>query len=74
MKTLLYNGWEFQKIKGSIIMNEEDRIEELKRHLEFVRSIYSVAGDWGDVPYGRLNALVEYFEEELKQLDSQYAT
>ena len=55
-------------------MNEEDRIEELKRHLEFVRSIYSVAGDWGDVPYGRLNALVEYFEEELKQLDSQYAT
>ena len=50
-----------------MIMNEQ-RIEELQRHLEFARSFYEIAGDWGDIPYGKLNALVEYFEEELKQL------
>jgi len=45
--------------------DQEDRIKELQSHLEFVRSFYKIAGDWGDIPYMRLNALVEYFEDEL---------
>lgn len=49
-------------------MDKEERIEELKRHLEFARSFYKIAGDWGDIPYGKLNALVEYFEDELTLL------
>lgn len=47
-----------------MIMNEQI-IEKLQRHLEFARSFYEIAGDWGDIPYGKLNALVEYFEDEL---------
>ena len=46
---------------------DEDRIEELQRHLDFVRSFYQIAGDWGDSPYAKLNELVRFLETELKQ-------
>ena len=48
--------------------DKEYKIKELQSHLEFVRSFYKIAGDWGDIAYMRLNALVEYFEEEIKDL------
>jgi len=48
--------------------DKEYKIKELQSHLEFVRSFYKIAGDWGDIPYMRLNALVEYFEDQLKDL------
>jgi len=49
--------------------DKEYKIKELQSHLDFVRSFYKIAGDWGDIPYMRLNALVEYFEDQLKDLD-----
>ena len=49
---------------------DEDKIEDLKEHLKFSRSLYDIAGDWGDIPYAKLNAMVRYFEEELKKHDS----
>ena len=49
-------------------MDKENRIQELQRHLEFSRSFYKIAGDWGDIPYMRLNDLVRFFEDELKDL------
>ena len=47
---------------------DEQKIKELQSHLDFARSFYKIAGDWGDIPYMRLNAMVEYFKEELKSL------
>ena len=47
-------------------MNEE-RIQELKRHRDFARSLYKIAGDWGDLQYMKLNSLVEFLEDELTE-------
>ena len=56
-------------------MEEQDfKVKELQSHLEFVRSFYKIAGDWGDIPYMRLNALVEYFEEQIKEIELETET
>ena len=53
---------------------QEFKVKELQSHLEFVRSFYKIAGDWGDIPYMRLNALVEYFEEQIKEIELETET
>jgi len=53
--------------QGRVKMNEE-RIQELKRHRDFARSLYKIAGNWGDVQYMKLNSLVEFLEDELTEL------
>jgi hypothetical protein len=49
----------------------DERKEELERLIQFTRSLYDIAGDWGDVQYGKLNELVRFLEAELDEITKE---